>query len=1155
MGVSPAELWTVRLRQQERTRRRNSCNSVVAGQSPWLDVEPSALATSVAVMAPALTEAGPQKPENLIPALPAGGFLTAEQAKQVCLSASVHLPKSSNVNNKPKICQDHEVLAQFVVSANVQPTKIDDQCLHGIPKDLINDVINLKFSSGLDSLSDLIINKKDSLAVAAEETEVGDEYRDAIMSDQSMDDQANNMCFFKSIPYPTGTPEEEQESRNISTDSMTAAASSTLNVQEKQNDVDEDGLEQIMGFAQTVDLGHNVDDILQVIKSMEENDAGAEENRLTSEGLVGGVSSQSAEGVPEIFQDSEPFSLNLLSDVDVIGLCSEQLTDQSISVPSSSSLHHIEQQHDPMLLQQQQESARLNAVSQQQTVVEKRQHELERRASFLARRLRKIQSRLVAEHAAEQTGNVLQLAQQSAKKNLIDDLSNLGSKAGVNRNFPELSGSLSSFLNKLQKSCSAQSNSIAVRQRNTCRYFGAGSKDFNGPQQPLGRGTVFGMTQIKLDGKELENVCGPLTSKIKVLQSAYDSECTASSSDCDSCDELQTFNNPHQQHLPVSKRAAWRFAQERAALASRWTWLQAQISELEYKIRHTYEIQKQMRLAKGPVVLEAASPPPLQSRVSPMTSYDDIASTITSTTTSMVNGFSNLVPNNSPATPGLNSIGASSSGAARTRPLVRSQFRKRKLVRIEGLHEILPKVARPSTIKCHCDGTKSSCIICTGRCEPMAGHAHDTMSVQERIATLDACHHPVLTLRDEVTQSVHFDAVMRSNEWQQKIMRGGMRVSKVKDKDTTERKTKKVSERPKYPASRVRKSTTSLCSEKIKKKVLNSTRTRNNKSGTTRKRPSAKQQQSQQHQLQSQLQQQPGSALPTPLHTDEDEVGSVLSYSSKYSSPVASPYNAAISTHAPDKTTFKERSSSNSHKIRQNSFDIDNIVIPYSVAAATRLEKLPYKEILIPRWRRCDTEESDVKNGTVQKSNVDKDVEDISEETIRLRHDRSEREETSRFNNSKHLPSYGRRKSRRTDSNKPDSGANTPDVAMSPRPASENEATSPAPQPNNHPIEIIAPLVPPYEPRRFPLSDADYQQLLAETDTTVRSIPNEIPEIASASPKDDKIELLETEADRESDSTESALCDMEGEDPNDPEWTVAEEKETEKDRIRPTAKR
>lgn len=34
---------------------------------------------------------------------------------------------------------------------------------------------------------------------------------------------------------------------------------------------------------------------------------------------------------------------------------------------------------------------------------------------------------------------------------------------------------------------------------------------------------------------------------------------------------------------------------------------------------------------------------------------------------------------------------------------------------------------------------------------------------------------------------------------------------------------------------------------------------------------------------------------------------------------------------------------------RVNSYDIDNIVIPYSVAASTRVEKLQYKEILTPK--------------------------------------------------------------------------------------------------------------------------------------------------------------------------------------------------------------
>ena len=42
-------------------------------------------------------------------------------------------------------------------------------------------------------------------------------------------------------------------------------------------------------------------------------------------------------------------------------------------------------------------------------------------------------------------------------------------------------------------------------------------------------------------------------------------------------------------------------------------------------------------------------------------------------------------------------------------------------------------------------------------------------------------------------------------------------------------------------------------------------------------------------------------------------------------------------------------------------YDINNIVIPYSMAASTRVERLQYKEIQTPRWRRIEEDEiSDV---------------------------------------------------------------------------------------------------------------------------------------------------------------------------------------------------
>lgn len=35
---------------------------------------------------------------------------------------------------------------------------------------------------------------------------------------------------------------------------------------------------------------------------------------------------------------------------------------------------------------------------------------------------------------------------------------------------------------------------------------------------------------------------------------------------------------------------------------------------------------------------------------------------------------------------------------------------------------------------------------------------------------------------------------------------------------------------------------------------------------------------------------------------------------------------------------------------RDQDYDINNIVIPYSIAAATRVEKIEYKEIMTPRY-------------------------------------------------------------------------------------------------------------------------------------------------------------------------------------------------------------
>ncbi|XP_058808683.1 KAT8 regulatory NSL complex subunit 1, partial [Phymastichus coffea] len=1086
------------------------------------------------------------------------------------------------------VCQNREVVDQFVVSANVQPTTIDEQCLQGIPKDLLNDVIKLKFGSGFEGLSELI-----GVAAATVQQQPTTRLKPAVSSaaimsseQPSMAESVDSMCFFNQNIMGPNQVTTTTNDADIDHISQQVAKEQPIDddPEDKEQIEDERSLEQIMGFASDInvqpgDISQNVEDILQVIKSMESaaetGESIGSDHRLSGGcgGLVEAGSTQSTvEGVSEIFPDGEAFALNLLNDMDVMNLVNDNIADSVVAdQPSSQPLR--------------QTPTKYTELAKRQAQIERRQHDLERRASFLTRRLLKLKAQLVGEHVAEEATHVLELAQKSAKKCFYQDLASLGPKAGNTRNFPELAGSLGSFLQKVQKSCNAQSNSMAVRQRNTCRYFGAGSKD-SYVNITANKIPVFGVPQIKLDGEQVEKVAGPLATKLKFLQSAYDSDCTASSSGGESCDEMQTFNNLHQQSLSISKRAGWRYAQERASLVSRWTWLQAQISDLEYKIRQYNELQRQIRATKGMVILDASPLPP----------------TTAAADSSTVNGYSGALPGSrancsttSPDTPPPN------YPASRTRPYIRQLYRKRKLFQLDRLHEVSKKAARPATARCSCDGTMAPCAVCTGRKEPTGSQIDmDLLSVPDRIAMVDPGFHPVLSLLDEVPHTVHIDAILRSPEWQQKILRGGMRMVKIKDKDSNERRNKKVSEqRVKYPtqATNSKKSQSISMGARIKRKALKGKRSQgtgeranhglSSGGGSSRKRntggskvPSTHQQQQQQSTTQSGF--------------DDEEEASVLSGSSKYSSPVPSPLLPNQTAQVPEKSAIKERPNSHSHsRIRQNSYDIDNIVIPYSVAASARLEKLPYKEILIPKWRLCeDPLNTDVKNGAVQKPGLDNDFEDISDETTALRHERGGIEEAKRYEKNSKLPHHSRiRHSRRMES-RTDSGANTPDP-MSPHasdfggdtmsPITSPPATPSTPQDTEHSetyhrqtslqnalrrrtmssstsrlqreesntsVTEEHEQVLPYEPRSFPLTDEDYSKMM-EAMPSGYFLPSTAPSVCSQ--EEEKID--EPDVDSQSDSTESAMCEMEGEDPNDPEWTVAETRDTEKERIRSTAKR
>lgn len=122
----------------------------------------------------------------------------------------------------------------------------------------------------------------------------------------------------------------------------------------------------------------------------------------------------------------------------------------------------------------------------------------------------------------------------------------------------------------------------------------------------------------------------------------------------------------------------------------------------------------------------------------------------------VVNGFHGLLPGG--GTPGKPTSGSDEvvngnlpsgcgpvTNSARTRPLVRSVFRKRKLLQTSGLHLVSKKAARSSTVRCGCRPPLPTCALCTGRADPMVPQQPDLLTVPERIALLSPTFHPVLS--------------------------------------------------------------------------------------------------------------------------------------------------------------------------------------------------------------------------------------------------------------------------------------------------------------------------------------------------------------------------------------------------------------------------
>lgn len=476
------------------------------------------------VMAPALTEAG--QSQNF--KLPPSSHSSPASPIGIPLNGFKNLAVPQYLSDKLSLKDDQ--LRQYMNCG------IFDKAFIGLKKSLVNcsveshptqsdNISTVAITS--DLLNDCTTTQEESL-LASDNTDIlkGDLMMNS--SDPSMGDQLTNMGLQKSVSN-TASYESSKFPKDKSTPSEVDQLLKNLSVAISES-----------GIVNNVGLGENVEDILQVISSMETN---AVQSDSVS---VGGLDHNDSGETEAMFQISEGtditggltnFERDLLNDVDMIDMCvDDNLGEGSLNTENKtiSTKEHLE-------------------------VIRKRQFELQRRREFMTRRLRKLQARTMGKHVTEELMGLLEQSYRSLNQNTLNEscknsVANEGDSANnIEHKFKDkIQGlsrsSISSLFRKLDLITQQQAFSSARFQINN-KSYGSSPDDSNTVSNNGTRTLLKYSSDIK---QELENVAGQLQTQIKFVENELDSDVTASSSGGDSCDEMQpNSNSVGQQALPM----------------------------------------------------------------------------------------------------------------------------------------------------------------------------------------------------------------------------------------------------------------------------------------------------------------------------------------------------------------------------------------------------------------------------------------------------------------------------------------------------------------------------------------------------------------------------------------------------------------------------
>ncbi|XP_004851180.1 KAT8 regulatory NSL complex subunit 1-like protein [Heterocephalus glaber] len=518
---------------------------------------------------------------------------------------------------------------------------------------------------------------------------------------------------------------------------------------------------------------------------------------------------------------------------------------------------------------------------------------------------------------------------------------------------------------------------------------------------------------------EIQRVALSATGLLSHIEEGLDSDATDSSSD----DELDEYTI--RKNVSVNRSTEWKWLVDRARVGSRWTWLQAQISELEYKIQQLTDVHRQIRASKGMVILEECqlpkdilkkqiqfedqapslnttenlqvpqrSPEPLPEQdfeMSPssptllLRNIEKQSAQLTEIINSLIAPL-NLSPTSSPLSSKscshkcfTNTISRSSSEnleefssstswllnqkhskkrkkdrirltimttAARTRPL--QSFQKRKLYRLSPTFYWTPQIM-------HSKDTSFSNPIqlpCLQSAPTDINYEHNCKSqiLTEPVAELDSSFHSVLSLPSDVPLHFHLETLFKNNE-----IRGDLAANQIVGNCIL----------PPSPAqstssSQWRNGYSPMCKPQIRSE--------------------------------SSIQLLQGRKK---RHLSETAVGErdrFEEFAFQHTEPGSHCNFTAVSNfNVIGRTQNSSSQSTARRRLRsESSYDIDNIVIPMSLVAPAKLEKLQYKEILTPSWKMAVLQPLD-------ECNLGEEVEDLSDEVFSLRHKKYEEREQARW--------------------------------------------------------------------------------------------------------------------------------------------------------------